>query len=307
MRSLARTHGVMLAGLLCAGCVSFHQGALPGEPPAQKTQAKSADYVQLGATRVRYETYGTGRPVILIHGFASSLNVWADVGKEVAKTRQVVALDLKGFGWTDRPAGDYSPAAQARLVLELADHLGLKEFDLVGHSWGASVALKVALIAPDRVGKIALYDAWVYAEQLPTFFNWARTPFLGEAMFALWYQERPGDKMVGAFYDTSYVTEEFVESVEKQISRPGTNAAALEAVRGQTYEKWQDDYKSLPHPTLLLWGENDLVTRLEFGQKLANDLPNATLITYPRCGHFPMIEARSQSTRDLLNFLEETE
>ena len=58
-------------------------------------------------------------------------------------------------------------------------------------------------------------------------------------------------------------------------------------------------------PVLLLWGEDDLVTPVTFAHRLVNELKNATLTTYPRCGHIPMVEARSRSTRDLVAFLAE--
>ena len=77
-------------------------------------------------------------------------------------------------GWTDRPEGDYSPEAQAKLVLRLLDQRGVSRTAIVAHSWGSSVALAASMQAPERVTKLALYDAWVYEEQLPTFFHWAR-------------------------------------------------------------------------------------------------------------------------------------
>ncbi len=301
--ALHKRRFLMISIFLLTICSTFHAGALPNEPAPLQDAQKQIDYITLEGARVRFSVQGEGPAVILVHGFASSLNAWDSVVGPLSQDHKVVALDLKGFGWSDRPAGDYSPAAQARIVLALADHLNLEDFDLVAHSWGASVALRLAMDAPDRVRKIALYDAWVYAEQLPTFFWWSRTPFLGELMFDLWYTERTDEKMAGAFYDKRYVTEAFVDVVEEQVNRPGTVAAALQAVRDQRYEEYQNNYRKIPHETLLLWGENDAVTRLEFGEILAADLPNARLITYPRCGHFPMIEANYQSTRDLLEFL----
>ena len=135
--------------------------------------------MQLDGARVRYVDEGQGPPVVLIHGFASSLDAWATVTPELVKRHRVIALDLKGFGWSDRPEGDYSPRAQATLVVQLLDRLGVKRAAVVAHSWGSSVALALALMAPDRVSRIALYDAWVYEEQLPTTFLWARAGWHG--------------------------------------------------------------------------------------------------------------------------------
>jgi pimeloyl-ACP methyl ester carboxylesterase len=298
-----RTCLLSLAAVVTAasapGCVSFHAGAIPGAP-------KGATFVELAGTRVHYVDEGEGPVVVLIHGFASSIGAWSGIRKALAGKFRVVALDLKGFGHTSRPEGDYSPKAQAELVLALLDARGVTEpVALVAHSWGSSVALEVALAAPKRVERIALYDAWVYHDQLPNFFLWARADGLGEALVGAFYDQRADEKIAGAFYDRSYVTEALVETVEDQLSRPGTKAAALAAIRGQRFDEVEGKYKTIAQPTLLLWGREDKVTTLEYGERLSKDLPNAKLLVYPQCGHFPMIEAVRPSTRDLLAFLSE--
>lgn len=302
---------------LLLGCLSFHRGPMPGEP-------KTARFAEVEGVRVRY--LDTGEPsapvaaqqesapeqaappaerptVVLVHGFASALEVWLPVIPALEKTHRIIALDLKGFGWTDRPEGDYSPEAQARLILGLMDQRGVKRARFVAHSWGSSVALAAALEAPERVTKLALYDAWVYEEQLPPFFHWARADGVGEVLFGLYYKQQPQERIGLAFYDKKYVTEALVEDVGAALDRPGTVAAALAAVRGQRFAHVQDSYRAIRQPTLLLWGREDKVTQLRYGERLVRDLPNARLVTYARCGHFPMIEALSTSNRDLVTFL----
>jgi pimeloyl-ACP methyl ester carboxylesterase len=296
-----------LRSLLCAtalvaaaaGCASFHRGPMPGEP-------KGATFAQVNGARVHYLDEGEGSPVVLIHGFASSLGAWGDVRKALTPHHRVIALDLKGFGWTDRPEGDYSPAAQGALVLALLDQRGVEgPVALVAHSWGSSIALQIALDHPERVSRIALYDAWVYEEQLPTAFLMARTSGIGEAVIEPFYDQRADDKIAAAFHDPRFVTEELVENVERQLSRPGTTAAALAAIRGQRFEELERRYRTIDKPVLLLWGREDRVTTLEFGERLSKDLPRARLVVYPETGHFPMIEAKTPSTRDLAAFLAE--
>ncbi len=312
------------------GCLSFHKGPMPGEP-------SNARFADVDGVRVRY--IDTGEPdaepkapaapgasseggdasnakanawiasverrptVVLVHGFAASLESWAGVVPALAKTHRVIALDLKGFGWTDRPEGDYSPEAQAKLVLRLLELRGVSRSAIVAHSWGSSVALAASLQAPERVTKLALYDAWVYEEQLPTFFHWARADGVGEALFGLYYKERADERIALAFFDHKFVTEKLVESVEDALDRPGTVAAALAAVRGQHYEDVERRYRGIDKPTLLMWGREDIVTPLKYGERLSRDLPSSKLIVYPRCGHFPMIEALAASNRDLVQFL----
>lgn len=293
---MSRIGLVAALGLGLAGCLSFHRGPLPGEP-------KSATFASVGGARVRYLDVGQGPPVVLVHGFASSLGVWASVIPALAKEHRVLALDLKGFGWSDRPEGDYSPAAEARLVLELLDRRGIARAAFIGHSWGSSVVLAAALAAPERVDRIALYDAFVYEEQLPTFFTMARAPGVGEALFGLYYKERADERLALAFHDPGWVTEAFVEEIEGTLERPGTVAAALAAVRGQRYAEVEGRYRTIQKPTLLLWGREDVVTPLAIGERLASELPASRLVVYPRCGHFPMLEAGAASTADLAAFL----
>jgi len=289
--------GCCLLALATSGCLGFHAGAMPDAP-------KDAQFVTVKGTRVHFTDEGEGPTVVLIHGFASSLNAWNGVAGALRPGHRVIALDLKGFGHTSRPEGDYSPKAQAELVLALLDAREVEgPVDLVAHSWGSSIALELALMAPARVAKIALYDAWVYEDQLPTAFAWARAGGMGELIIGAFYDERADEKIAGAFYDPKYVTEALVETVEDQLSRPGTKAAALAAIRGQRYDDIETRYKKVDKPVLLLWGREDRVTTLEFGERLSKDLPNAHLIVYPQCGHFPMIEAASPSTRDLVEFL----
>lgn len=299
--SRALMSGMLMTSVFLSGCLSFQPGPLPDEPD-------NASFMHVEDTRVRYVDVGEGPTVVLVHGFGASLDTWQSIIQVLAENHRVIALDLKGFGWSGRPRGDYSPPAQAKLVWSLLDELGVGQNEndkaaLVAHSWGSSVVLQMALDRPASVERIALYDAWVYDEQLPSFFVWARAGGLGELMFRLFYKERPEDKIALAFFDKRYVTQDLVEHTRRMQERPGTMAAHLEAVRGQDYREVQKRYKTIDVPVLLLWGREDKVTTLQMGERLLQDLPNARLEVYPRCGHFPMIEAASASTRDLKDFL----
>lgn len=283
---------------LLTGCLHFHRGPMPGEPT-------SATFAEVDGARVRYVDVGSGPAVVLVHGFASSLETWDGVLPQLAKSHRVIAMDLKGFGWTDRPRGDYSPEAQAKMVLDLLTQRGVEKAAFVGHSWGASVVLAAALQAPQRVTRIALYDAWAYEQQLPSFFLWSRVPGVGETLFGVWYDERADERLALAFYDKSLVTEQLAEAVDLALKRPGTKAAALAAARGQRFSRIEKRYGEIEQPALLLWGAEDRVSLPSIGERLASELPHAKLMTFPRCGHFPMIEAATASNDALATFLAE--
>jgi pimeloyl-ACP methyl ester carboxylesterase len=217
---------------------------------------------------------------------------------------RAIAIDLKGFGWTTRPPGDYSPAAEARLVWRVLDQLKVVDVAIVAHSWGSSVGLSMAVAQPARVRRVALYDAYVYDDQVPGFFRWAQQPGIGEVLFGLYYTERMEDRIALAFFDERWVTQARVDRVERELDRPGTVAAALATARGHHFATLHDELRAFTRPVLLLWGAQDQITPLRYGERLVHELADASLKVYPRCGHIPMVEAAHDSTRDLVAFLD---
>ena len=298
MSPVPRLAAATLALLALTACPRFHSGAIP-DPPDGST------FLEVDGVRVRYLDVGEGPAVLLLHGFGASLDTWDPVIPELRKRHRVIAFDLKGFGWTSRPAGDYSPTAQARLALAVLDARGVGDVAVVGHSWGSSVALALTLEAPQRVRRIALYSAYTYDDQVPSFFRWSRTSGLGEALFALFYRERMEDKVPLAFYDQHKVTQAQIDRADGAVRRPGAVAAALAAARGQRFGAIERALRTVELPALVMWGREDRVTPVLYGERLARDLPRARLIVYPRCGHFPMVEATHASTRALAEFLAE--
>jgi pimeloyl-ACP methyl ester carboxylesterase len=277
--------------------LAFHHGPLPGEPAG-------AAFTEVDGIRLHCVDAGKGPAVVFIHGFAASLEMWRPALPAIARKHRVLAVDLKGFGWSSRPSGDYSHGAQAALLWKFLDARGVRDAALVAHSWGASVALAMALQAPERVRRIALYSAWVYQEQIPPFLPWALATGIGECLFSLYYSQRSRYRLALAFHDDRYVTRGFVAELERMLSQPGSAAAALAAMRAMDFAAQQKRYSRLDIPALVLWGNQDLVTPVGVAERLSRDL-RADLRLYPQCGHFPMIEAAGASNRDLAAFLAE--
>ncbi|MBW2529602.1 MAG: alpha/beta hydrolase, partial [Deltaproteobacteria bacterium] len=194
----------------------------------------------------------------------------------------------------------------ANRVVALANQRGIYRFALVGHSWGSAVSLAVAMAAPERVTRVALYNGMFFTDQQPTIFHWARVPGMGELIYGVFYPDRQDEKLSFAFYDPDrYVDEATVEDVERLMDKPGTLAAALASVRAMEFGPLEARYGTVQQPVLLLWGREDNVTPLGYGERLLGRLPNARLVVYPRCGHLPMLEAAGASTQELLRFLKE--
>lgn len=299
-----------LAWSCLSGCLSFHPGKPPGTP-------KLGEFTRLGNETIRF--VDTGEPpaakgkskgtVMLVHGFGATIEEWLAVIPALKGAGyRVIALDLLGHGWSGRPPGDYSIPAQARRVIALADQRGVKEFSIVGHSWGSAVTMTTTIIAPQRIKRVALYNGMYFEDQKPTVFDWAQTPVLGELIFGVFYPDRQDEKMAFAFYDPEkHMTEEIVEDVEALTNRPGTLAAALAGVRAMNYASIEKRYATVKQPVLILWGREDNVTPIGYGERLLTLLPNARMVVYPQCGHLPMIEVAGASTHELLRFLAEEE
>ena len=84
-------------------------------------------------------------------------------------------------------------------------------------------------------------------------------------------------------------------------------AAALAGIRAMDYRQLEVSYGNVPQPVLVIWGREDPVTALAWGERLVNELPNARLMVVPRCGHLPMLEAPGATSNALLRFLAEDE
>jgi pimeloyl-ACP methyl ester carboxylesterase len=298
---------LLIPSLLLSGCLSFHQGPLPNEP-------KNYTFAQVGDTRIRFvditppHTEGEKlQTVVLIHGYGASIEEWGMLMPELLKAKyRVIALDLKGHGWSERNDGDYSIQGQARLVVNLLDQRNVDKFSVIGHSWGSAVSLAVALMAPSRVTRVGLYNGMFFQEQQPLIFSWAKVPVIGEIIYGVMYKERQDEKLAVVFYDKEkWVTEEAVDGLEGFMERPGTLAAALAGVRQMQHTELQSHYKDVKQPVLLLWGRDDQVTPLQYGERLLHELPHARLMVYPQCGHVPMMEVPGPTSAELVRFLGE--
>lgn len=114
-----------------------------------------------GGVLIHYEVFGRGRPIMLVHGFASSLKGnWVDTGwiETLTAVRQVIALDCRGHGLSGKPhaVAAYSGHEMADDVIRLMDHLSVGKADLFGYSMGAAISLRLLLGHPDRFESVVL-------------------------------------------------------------------------------------------------------------------------------------------------------
>ena len=119
--------------------------------------------VRTGAFESNVHDQGKGAPVLLIHGSGPGVSAWANwrlVLPALAEQRRVIAPDMVGFGYTDRPQGiEYGMPVWVQQAVDLMDALGVERADLVGNSFGAGLALALAIRAPQRVRRLVLMGA----------------------------------------------------------------------------------------------------------------------------------------------------
>lgn len=108
-------------------------------------------YVDVPGVRLHVAEAGEGPPVVLLHGWPQHWWIWRKVIPALAEDRRVICPDLRGFGWSEAPAGRYEISELADDVLALLDALDLDQVDLVGHDWGGYTGFLLCLEAPERI------------------------------------------------------------------------------------------------------------------------------------------------------------
>ncbi|MFH1466440.1 MAG: alpha/beta fold hydrolase [Pseudomonadota bacterium] len=301
MQRLLTALALVASTALLAGCLAYQRApALTPERSFLRVLGSDLRYQDTGWPAVQ-ETSDV--PLLFIHGFGSSLETWELVAPSLCSHRRCVSLDLPGFGLSSKYEEDYRPAAVVTRVLALMDQLDLPRVDVVAHSYGCSVALTLAQQAPGRVRRLVLSDGFAYADQMPWFFAWARAPVIGEVLFGMFYDQQLDWRIPLSFYDRDLVSQRMVERARDALRAPGTRAAALAVVRGLDLGEAERHYGALPHRVLIIWGREDTVTPLRYGERLAQHLPRTTFAVVPFAGHFPMVEAPGLYAETVDSFL----
>lgn len=236
--------------------------------------------------------HGSGAPVLLIHGSGPGVSAWANwrgVIPELARTRRVVAPDIVGFGYTERPA-DFAFTREnwvAHLVGVL-DALGLDKVSLVGNSFGGGLALWLAATAPERVDRLILMGS-------------VGTSFpLTEGLDAVWGYQPSVEAMAHLLdvftYNTAALGPDLAELRYQASARPGVQesfSAMFPPPRQQGIDSLSLDdatLSSLPHPTLIVHGREDRVIPVQASISLHQLIPNSELHVFGHCGHWTQIE-----------------
>jgi pimeloyl-ACP methyl ester carboxylesterase len=244
-------------------------------------------------------------PVIFLHGFGSSSFVWRQNLLPLAKEHKVVALDLLGFGKSDKPAIEYSPDVWVNLVHEFARANGFPKVVLVGSDLGGLVAAEFALRFPEKTEKLILVNSLGVSCNLSRTQRLFFKPVIGRASFRLFFRKGyVGRVLRNSIYgNPQLVTDEVIEGYRRPFRSPGAPSAYRSV--GKRMRQWRlgDRAKEIAVSTLIMWGENDRVTPLDDAVELDNLIPNATIVTVPGAGHYPQEESPQQFNTYLSRYL----
>ncbi len=317
---LGRAVLVLLAVVLAASYL-VPLPASPDDDPATLLPA-GARLIQVPGEAGRTAVMEAGAPgapaVVLIHGFGGSTFSWRlTVPALAAAGYRVVALDLLDFGLSEkRWDTDTSHAAQARHVLAVMDALGIRRAVVAGHSMGGSVALHVAMAAPERVAALVLVDAAARepgeggalagvgqalasgALQLPPVQQVAR-----QAIRRLISPDALVDLLRSAYADPAFVTPAVAVGYQAQARTRDWDLALLAVSRDQGGNALPRALNSLTVPTQVIWGRVDPWIPLARGEALAAAIPGARLDVIDGAGHLPFEERAEAFMAVILPFL----
>jgi pimeloyl-ACP methyl ester carboxylesterase len=308
LRRLAFATAIILIGM--------SPGCAPVFTPELAEIVEAVKYQPVGtgddAVKLAIQESGKGKPIVLIHGLGASSFTWHKIAPELAKTNRVIAIDLKGFGQSDKPLdNNYSIFDQAKLVEDFLSRSKLRGVTLVGHSFGGGVALAVALNQMDagnrQIEKLVLIDSVAYRQPLPFFFQVLRTPIIGELGMSLVPPEVQMTRALAiAYHRDEKVTAETVNHYASALHSEGGRHALFHTINSldpDKAEEFSQRYRSLTTPALLLWCEHDKIVPLKFGKRLAADLPDARIEVIEECGHIPHEEQPEETLRAIQGFV----
>ncbi|ABG99128.1 alpha/beta-fold C-C bond hydrolase (plasmid) [Rhodococcus jostii RHA1] len=266
-----------------------------------------AKTIDVNGIATNYHDVGEGAPVVLIHGSGPGVTAWANWRTTIphlAEKFRVIAPDILGFGYTERPDGvEYNSTTWTQHLVGLLDALGLDTVSIVGNSFGGSLALNIATKHPERVDRLVLMGS-------------VGVPFeITDGLDAVWGFEPSLPamrKLLDVFaYDRSLVNDELAELRLAAATRPGVQeafSAMFPAPRQQGVDEMAVDetlIAGLTNDTLIVHGRDDQVIPLSNSLRLLELIDRSQLHVFGRCGHWVQIEHSARFNSLIADFLSE--
>jgi pimeloyl-ACP methyl ester carboxylesterase len=261
--------------------------------------------VDAGGLKTNYLEAGSGPDVVLIHGSGPGVTSYANwrlVIPALAERFHVVAPDMAGFGFSERPAdAKYGVQLWADQVIGLMDTLGIANASMVGNSFGGAIALRAASQHPERVDKLVLMGSM--GVDFP----------ITEGLERVWGYEPSFENMRGVLdvfaHNRELVPDELAEVRFRASTQPGFQesfAAMFPAPRQRWVEAMRtpdDEIAKLRHKTLVVHGREDKVIPVQTSFDLFKLIDNADLHVFGNCGHWSQIEKSAEFNRLVADFI----
>lgn len=263
--------------------------------------------VMTGGFKTNYHDYGSGDPVVFIHGSGPGVTAWANwrlVLPKIATTRRVYAPDMVGFGYTDRPEGiPFNMDIWGKQLVDFMDALGLQTVDLVGNSFGGALALWMVINNPGRVRKLILMGSMGAEFKITAGLDnvWGYQPSFENMKSAInsfvVNKDLAGDDLVKMRYEAS-IRPGYQETFGRMFPAPRQNSVDMMA---SEYGK----IAGIQHDTLIIHGREDQVIPVEASMTLFSLIPNAQLHIFGKCGHWTQIEQNAKFVKIVESFFAE--
>jgi pimeloyl-ACP methyl ester carboxylesterase len=258
-----------------------------------------SQFVEVDGATVHYQEFGEKHhpTMLLIHGYTASTNTWRAVAPRFAEQGfHVIAVDLLGFGYSDKPAWfDYAITSHARIISRFMNRLGIGRATLVGSSYGGAVSLTVALDYPEFVEKLILVDAVCNDEVKQRHdVRLLTTSGIGEVASPwivdskAFVRRRMRESM--APENHHLITEEAVDAIHRPLAAADGHNSVLKTMRNWHADRIEHDAHLINQPTLIIWGEQDQTIPIHNGYKLQQLILNSRMVVFPNCGHIPQVE-----------------
>ena len=263
---------------------------------AEREYPPSGQFVTVNGVRLHYIERGEGPPVVLLHGNVVTAEdfISSEVLDLIAKRHRVIAFDRPGFGYSDRPHGSaWSAGTQADLIRDAFAHLGINRPIVLGHSWGAAVALALGLNYPEAVRGLVLLSGYYYPTLradvlfsaltaipiLGDLLRYSVSPFIGKLMLPLLLKGMFAPLPVPARFTKSFPRDMPVRP--GQIRAQSQDGVAMIPVALSMRHR----YKELSMPVVIMAGAKDRVVKDSQAVRLHEELPNSILRLIPGVGH----------------------
>ncbi len=245
--------------------------------------------------------YGTGQPLLAIHGLGASMYSWREFVKvkDTFPGYQIILIDLKGSGNSAKPRNkNYSIKTQRDLVYQFILEQNLTNLTLVGNSYGGAVSLiltmKLMKQNPGLLTKLILIDSGGSNKLLPWYLKLMRIPVLGWLALEILTPAEAADTVLkNAYYDSCLITKEQIAAYAAPLAATNGKYALLQIAKGavpKDIKKIMRQYSTITVPTFILWGADDKVIPLAIGEMLHRKIKGSSLDLVKECGHVPQEE-----------------